>query len=261
MGNKMKGTPLHPLFIKGLRAVCASALCHSLAFAQQVPDNAIRNADGSRTILKSQQYPEANERHARWCKERGGVDITNEGNLTLESNTTDAVVCMRTDGSAGSTGAFVPRGNAKGAILPDAGVEKAPSLIPDTPPAWTPQQLRDQRKAPGSSRISPVPLASIPTVSVFPNHGYSITVGQLFYAASYAIFRDFSPTTFATVSSRIPALGCGWRWEGLIQHSFRQIDGYVACVANAPGTIGTTMDACAGWGCLHGEGTFVALPK
>ncbi|WP_316152799.1 hypothetical protein [Cupriavidus sp. BIC8F] len=60
-------------------AALGAAVSMSTTHAQNAPDNAIRNADGSRTILRSQQLPEANERHARWCQMHGGVDITNEG--------------------------------------------------------------------------------------------------------------------------------------------------------------------------------------
>ncbi|NML24350.1 hypothetical protein [Zoogloea dura] len=118
--------------ITGLTALSTAVISLGTAFAQQAPDNAIRNADGTRTIPQSRQLPEANERHSRWCKNHGGVDITNDGNLTLESNTIDAVVCMRTDGSPGETGAFIPKGNTEGVIAPDANLEKAPAFTSDT---------------------------------------------------------------------------------------------------------------------------------
>ncbi|UDM50065.1 hypothetical protein [Cupriavidus sp. MP-37] len=99
--------------------------------AQNAPDNAIHNADGSRTILRSQQLPEANERHARWCQMHGAVDITNEGDVTLGPNTFDGVVCQSLDPSKpGFSGAYIPKDQSLRIISPDAEMEKAPSIIP-----------------------------------------------------------------------------------------------------------------------------------
>lgn len=90
----------------------------SSAVAQKVPENAIQNSDGSRTILRSQQLPDANERHARWCAQHGGVDITNEGDLTLSAGAGDAVVCAYTGKEErGFSGAYIPE---KGETMPDA---------------------------------------------------------------------------------------------------------------------------------------------
>ncbi|AMR76813.1 hypothetical protein A2G96_03125 [Cupriavidus nantongensis] len=101
------------------------------ALAQNAPDNAIHNADGSRTILRSQQLPEANERHARWCQLHGAVDITNEGDVTLGPKTFDGIVCSSIDPSTpGFSGAYIPKDQSLRILSPDTELEKAPSLIP-----------------------------------------------------------------------------------------------------------------------------------
>ncbi|NUT14596.1 MAG: hypothetical protein HOQ33_08855 [Cupriavidus sp.] len=113
-----------------LNLVTAAALVSiagmSSGRAQNAPDNAIHNADGSRTILRSQQLPEANERHARWCQMHGGVDMTNEGDVTLGPKTFDGVVCSSIDPSKpGFSGAYILKDQSLRIISPDAEMEKA----------------------------------------------------------------------------------------------------------------------------------------
>ncbi|NOV23256.1 hypothetical protein E5S69_06840 [Cupriavidus necator] len=219
------------------------------ALAQNAPDNAIPNADGSRTILRSQQLPEANERHARWCRLHGGVDITNDGDVTLGQKTLDAVVCRRLDPSArGFSGAYIPKSLDKNVISPDAEMEKAPFIIPQSP-RMSPEQ--DGRLAPHSSAV-------VPTISVYPNNGYTTKRDTLFYPASYAIFYDFTGSPKGRVVSKIPSLGCQWSWEGLIQWNPHQVDGFTACMAPSfQAVVGTNIEACVGLWCARGEGSFV----
>lgn len=138
-------------------AALGAAVGASTTNAQNAPDNAIPNADGSRTILRSQQLPEANERHARWCQMHGGVDVTNEGDLTLGGKTLDAVICRRLDPSApGFSGAYVPKNPNQTIISPDSEREKAPFIIPERP-RMAPKQ---------ESSLAPHSSAVIPTISV-----------------------------------------------------------------------------------------------
>lgn len=221
----------------------------STSSAQNAPDNAIHNADGSRTILRSQQLPEANERHARWCQMHGGVDMTNEGDLTLDSKTLDAVICRRLDPSApGFSGAYMPKNPRQNIISPDAEMEKAPFIIPKRPRKSLEQ---DNLSAPHSSVI-------VPTISVYPNNGYTVKREALFYPASYAIFYNFTGSPKGRVASRIPLLGCGWTWEGLIQTNPHQVDGFTGCIAPSfQAVVGTYIEACVGIVCARGEGSFV----
>ncbi len=106
----------------------------STSNAQNAPDNAIHKADGSRTILRSQQLPEANERHARWCQMHGAVDITNEGDVTLGPKTFDGIVCSSLNPSTpGFSGAYIPKDQSLRIISPDAEMEKAPQIVPKHP--------------------------------------------------------------------------------------------------------------------------------
>ncbi len=115
-------------------AVLAAAVGASAIHAQNAPDNAIHNTDGSRTILRSQQLPEANKRHARWCQMHGAVDITNEGDVTLGPKTFDGIVCRSLDPSTpGFSGAYIPKDQSQRIIAPDAEMEKAPSNTPKFP--------------------------------------------------------------------------------------------------------------------------------
>ncbi len=230
-------------------AALGAAVSMSTAHAQNAPDNAIRNADGSRTILRSQQLPEANERHARWCQMHGGVDITNEGDLTLDPQTLNAVVCRRLDPSApGFSGAYVPKNPKQNAISPDTEMEKAPFIIPERP-----------RMSPGQEgSLAPHSSAVIPAISAYPNNGYTTKRDTLFYPASYAIFHDFTGSPKGRVVSKIPLLGCGWNWEGLIQWNPHQVDGFTACMAPSfQAVVGTNIEACVGFLCARGEGSFV----
>lgn len=236
-------------------------LAMASAHGQHAPDNAIRNADGSRTILRSQQLPEANDRHARWCQQHGGIDITNQGDLTLGPNTVDAIVCQRTTPGPGFTGAYIPKGNGQITISPDVKLEKAPSATPPSAPAWTPQQLKEQGKGPNRPLDDQVTRAGAPTISIYPNNGYTVYVGELFYAAAYAVFRDFPANTQGRVNMRIPALGCSWTWQSTIDINPKQVDGFTGCVATSPGVIATTIRACAGFACANGEGSFVAMRR
>lgn len=246
---------------KAIVAGFVGSLVMCTAHSQQAPDNAIRNADGSRTILRSQQLPEANERHARWCTQHGGIDITNQGDLTLGPNTVDAVVCQRVDPGPGFAGAYIPKEKGQTTISPDIKIEKAPSIMPSSAPAWTPQQLKEQsNKSPGPAE-EPMARAGPPTISIYPNNGYNVYVGELFYAAAYAIFRDFPTNTQGRVNMRVPALGCAWTWQALIDTNPKQVDGFTGCVASYPGVIRTTIQACAGFACANGEGSFVAIRR
>ncbi|RAS12478.1 hypothetical protein C7415_101514 [Cupriavidus alkaliphilus] len=242
----MRSQMQHALRITALGA----AACMSHALAQNAPDNAIRNADGSRTILRSQQLPEANERHARWCQLHGGVDITNDGDVTLGPKTFDAVVCRRLGPSApGFSGAYIPKSPDQNVISPDTEMEKAPFLIPQSPRMLSPEQ--DGRLAPHSSTV-------IPTISVYPNNGYTTKRDTLFYPASYANFYDFTGSPKGRVVSRIPLLGCQWSWEGLIQWNPHQVDGFTACMAPSfQAVVGTNIEACVGFLCARGEESFV----
>ncbi|WP_156811582.1 MULTISPECIES: hypothetical protein [unclassified Cupriavidus] len=258
--HSYRGYAMHSA-LKVLVGITIAAAGVNVAYAQQAPDNAVRNADGSRTILRSQQLPDANARHAQWCKERGGVDITNEGDLTLDPQTTDAIICRRVDSSPGFTGAYVPKEGGGAVIAPGIKMEKSPSIMPSTPPAWTPQQLREQGGKSGAAPSPRAAIAAIPTISVHPNNGYAVKVGELFHAASYAVFSNFTGNPTGRVSSRIPALNCGWTWNGVIDLNPKQVDGFVGCTATWPGVIGTTMQACVGMTCANGEGSFVVEPK
>jgi hypothetical protein len=112
-------------------AALGAAASLNSAQAQNAPDDAIRNADGSRTILRSQQLPEANERRGRWCKMHGGMDVTNDGDVTLGPNTFDAVVCLHVDPSTpGFAGAYIPKNSKQTVISPDAEIEQAPFIVP-----------------------------------------------------------------------------------------------------------------------------------
>jgi hypothetical protein len=120
--------------IRNVATVAALASATALASAQNAPDNAIHHPDGSRTILRSQQLPEANERHARWCEMHGGVDITNEGDVTLGPNSFDGVVCRSLDPSKpGFSGAYIPKDQSLRIISPDVELEKAPPIAPRHP--------------------------------------------------------------------------------------------------------------------------------
>ncbi len=247
-------------------AAIAAGILASVCHAQQIqhaPDNAVRNSDGSRTILRSQQLPEANERHARWCQQHGGVDITNEGDVTLGPNSSDAVICRRTDMSApGFTGAYRPKDGRKDIIDPDATYDISPSIGPNIPPASTLEELMQQQegKPPPARESSTTPRALFPTISVFPNNGYTEKVNTLFHPASYAVFRGFSGSPMGRVSSRIPVLGCNWGWEGPVIDDPHEVNGFVGCTAGFPGVIRTTIEACVGVTCARGEGSFVVEP-
>jgi len=129
-------------------ASCLALAAVTTSHAQHAPDNAIVNPDGSRTILRSQQLPEANERRAAWCREHGGVDITNEGDVTLSQGAVDVVVCRRTDTSApGFSGAYVPQGGPQDRIQPGIQLEKARPFVPEGLPAWTPEALLQPQEA------------------------------------------------------------------------------------------------------------------
>ncbi|MCO4865214.1 hypothetical protein MKD38_26310 [Cupriavidus sp. WGlv3] len=155
----MRSRILNALKITALGAAASI----SPVLAQNAPDNAIRNADGTRTILRSQQLPDANERHARWCQLHGGVDITNDGDVTLGPKTLDAVVCRRLDPSVpGFSGAYIPKSPDQNAIAPDTEMEKAPFIIPQ-PPRISPEL--DGRLAPNSSAQFR-PSASTPTTAM-----------------------------------------------------------------------------------------------
>ena len=244
--------------------VCAgvfATLVHAQPAPQPAPDNAILNPDGSRTILRSQQLPEANARHARWCAEHGGVDVTNEGDMTLSANTYDAVICLRTDPRKGGfNGAYIPEQGS--VITRDGPLQKAPPIWLDVPPASTYEELERGQPYPGAS-ISPAPRwwrPRIPTISVYPNNGYTVKTETLFHAASYATFNDFSGGQMGRVESSIPALNCHWRWRGRIRGGHHQVDGFTGCYAPRPGVIRTTIMACSGT-CARGEGSFVAIPR
>jgi len=56
--------------------------------------NAITNPDGSRTIKKGQQTPEANELNRKQCESMGARDVTNESDLTIGPGTVYAGVCV-----------------------------------------------------------------------------------------------------------------------------------------------------------------------
>lgn len=239
----------------------------TLAVAQQAPqpapDNAIPNPDGSRTILRSQQLPEANARHARWCAEHGGVDVTNEGDLTLSADTYDAVICVRTDFSKpGFSGAYIPEHGS--IITPDNRLETAPAIGPDVPSASTLEELENQQSLPRGV-IPPTSewwrSLKIPTISVYPNNGYTVKTKTLFHAASYARFTNFSGGHSGRVESSIPALNCHWRWQGRIRPGHHQVDGFTGCYAPRPGVVRTKITACSGVMCARGEGTFVAIPQ
>lgn len=108
----------------------------------KAPENAIMHSDGSRTILRSQQLPEANQRHSRWCAEQGGVDVTNDGDVTLSAGAADAVICAYPDGpKPGFSGAYVPRPGKSmpKSIEPSIDIEAAPPLTPDLSPAGEPE--------------------------------------------------------------------------------------------------------------------------
>lgn len=231
----------------------------STALAQKVQENAIMNSDGSRTILRSQQLPDANERRARWCAERGGVDVTNEGDLTLSAGAEDAVVCAYSgDQKAGFSGAYIPKKGEQmpNAIAPDPSIRKAPSLIPEEHPAPEPE---DSAKSPSSSFGQQ--MFAVPSISVFPNGGYTIAVSELFWPASYAIFHDYPAGTRGSVKSEILQLNCNWLWQGNITEGRHQVDGFVACTGPAaPGVVQTKMEACAGL-CARGTNSFVVVPR
>jgi hypothetical protein len=235
--------------IRNLVTIAALGAIAGTSNAQNAPDNAIRNADGSRTILRSQQLPEANERHARWCQMHGGVDVTNEGDLTLESKTLDAVICRRLDPSApGFSGAYIPKNWSRNIISPDSEMEKAPFITPGRPKKSLEQE----------NSLAPHSAIVVPTISVYPNNGYTVKRETLFYPASYAIFHNFTGGPKGRVASRIPLLGCGWTWEGLIQTNPHQVDGFTGCIAPSfQAVVGTSIEACVGIVCARGEGSFV----
>jgi hypothetical protein len=58
--------------------------------------NAITNPDGTRTIKKGQQTPEANELNKKICESIGAKDVTNDEDITIGSGTLFVGVCVST---------------------------------------------------------------------------------------------------------------------------------------------------------------------
>ncbi|MDQ0141056.1 hypothetical protein [Cupriavidus necator] len=248
LGNQetpMRSRIQHALKIAALGAATST----TPALAQNAPDNAIPNADGSRTILRSQQLPEANERHARWCQMHGAVDMTNEGDVTLGPKTFDGIVCQSLGPSKpGFSGAYIPKDQSLRIISPDAEMEKAPSITPKFP----------RKSLEPESSLVPYSSAVIPTISVYPNNDYTLKRDAMFYPASYAIFHNFTGGPRERVVSSIPLLGCTWRREGVVQEGSPKVWHFIGCIAPSFQTVvATNIEACAGILCARGQGSFV----
>ncbi|SAI73134.1 Uncharacterised protein [Bordetella ansorpii] len=231
----------------------------STAYAYEPLQNAQINPDGSRTVQRGQQTPQANAQRQQFCEARGGVDVTNEGNVTLSAGAADVIVCQFPEGTKPDTGGYVPVDPLpeSKSLSPDVPLRPAPSFVPGADDAQDEDEPLSHFGLPPDTA-----LAAVPSISVYPVNGFSVVAGQTFYAAGTVVFANLDRTMQGTARSAIPALNCSWLWEGAIIGGGANIGGYVACHTNSPGVVATHIEGCIRtFGCAQGQGTVVITPR
>ncbi|AOY95520.1 hypothetical protein BKK79_27605 [Cupriavidus sp. USMAA2-4] len=108
----------------------ATLLPLATAQGQPAPDPGSQQADGARAKPGMPSSPEDDARRARWCRKHGGIDVTHQGEPTPGPNSMDVVICQRTDGGPGFSGAYIPQQRGQGKISPDVRMKIAPPADP-----------------------------------------------------------------------------------------------------------------------------------
>ncbi|SAI46807.1 Uncharacterised protein [Bordetella ansorpii] len=218
--------------------------------------NAQGNHDGARTVPRGQQTPQSNALRQQFCQARGGVDVTDEGDVTVSAGAAHVIVCQFPQGSPPDTGGYVPidplpEGKA---LSPDVPLRPAPPSMPGTHGA------RDDGARPYFGFISESSLDD-PAIAIYPVNQFSVATGQSFYAAGTFVFANVTRPTPVSIRAAIPALNCSWLWDSDIPKDDTTITGYMACHAWRRGGHITHITACVvDAACTLDQGAIVIAP-
>jgi len=195
--------------------------------------NAITNPDGSRTIKKGQQTPEANELNRKHCESMGARDVTNENDLTIGPGTVYAGVCV-------SSGTEKPP-STKAVPVPGMGTGRIFLPIPE----------ETEERQPASKFSSRAGLQIVPIAT----NGSTACSAGLYYANSHVDFFNMPSRNSASGNGRVNETGpCSWTMTQVLGPGTGRISGFAACMPSID-FAQSVMTGCFAGACVSNYGT------